>query len=80
VLVRHADDPQPLIGEGEWHGEMIASPRGTGGFGYDPHFLIPELQLTAAELTSDEKNRRSHRARALAQLIGKLAHVASYAL
>jgi XTP/dITP diphosphohydrolase len=80
VLVRHADDPQPLIGEGEWQGELITSPRGTAGFGYDPHFLIPELQLTAAELASDEKNRRSHRAQALAQLIGKLAHVASYAL
>ena len=80
VLVRHADDPQPLTGEGEWQGELITSPRGTAGFGYDPHFLIPELQLTAAELASDEKNRRSHRAQALTQLIGKLAHVASYAL
>ena len=61
VLVRHADDPQPLIGEGEWHGEIIATPRGSGGFGYDPHFLIPDLQRTAAELDPAEKNRRSHR-------------------
>lgn len=74
VLVRHADDPQPLIGEGEWHGEIIATPRGKGGFGYDPHFLVPDLQRTAAELSSDEKNRRSHRGQALAQLIAKLTH------
>jgi XTP/dITP diphosphohydrolase len=74
VLVRHADDPQPLIGEGEWHGEIIATPRGDGGFGYDPHFLIPDLQRTVAELPAAEKNRRSHRGQALAQLIGKLKH------
>ena len=74
VLVRHADDPQPLIGEGEWHGEIIATPCGSGGFGYDPHFLIPDLQCTAAELPADEKNRRSHRGQALAQLIAKLNH------
>ncbi|MDO8314381.1 MAG: RdgB/HAM1 family non-canonical purine NTP pyrophosphatase [Rugosibacter sp.] len=74
VLVRHADDPQPLIGEGEWHGEIIATPRGDGGFGYDPHFFIPDLQRTAAELDAAEKNRRSHRGQALAQLIAKLTH------
>lgn len=74
VLVRHAEDPQPLIGEGEWHGEIIAVPRGDGGFGYDPHFLLPDLQRTAAELDAAEKNRRSHRGQALAQLIAKLKH------
>ncbi len=74
VLVRHADDPQPLIGEGEWHGEIIATPHGDGGFGYDPHFLVPDLQRTAAELDAAEKNRRSHRGQALAQLIAKLKH------
>ena len=74
VLVRHADDPQPLIGEGEWHGEIIATPRGNGGFGYDPHFLLPDLQRTAAELEAAEKNRRSHRGQALAHLIAKLKH------
>ena len=74
VLVRHADDPQPLIGEGEWHGEIIATPRGNGGFGYDPHFLLPDLQRTAAELEAAEKNRRSHRGQALAQLLTKLKH------
>ncbi|MFZ2628523.1 MAG: RdgB/HAM1 family non-canonical purine NTP pyrophosphatase [Rugosibacter sp.] len=76
VLVRHADDPQPLIGEGEWHGEIIAMPRGDGGFGYDPHFLISDLRRTAAELDAAEKNRRSHRGQALAQLIAKLKHAA----
>ena len=76
ALVRHVDDSQPLIGEGEWHGEIIATPRGKGGFGYDPHFFIPDLQRTAAELPADEKNRRSHRGQALLQLIAKLNHAA----
>ncbi len=73
VLVRVHDDPQPLIGEGLWHGEIVETPRGGNGFGYDPHFLLPELGRTAAELDPAEKNRVSHRARALAQLLDKLA-------
>ncbi len=72
VFVRHADDPQPVIAEGRWNGEMIGTPRGEGGFGYDPYFWIPELQKTAAELTSEEKNRLSHRGQALRALIEKL--------
>lgn len=72
VFVRHADDPQPVIADGRWNGEMIATPRGQGGFGYDPYFWIPELQKTAAELTSEEKNRLSHRGQALRALIEKL--------
>lgn len=72
VFVRHADDPQPVIADGRWNGEMIAEPRGQGGFGYDPYFWIPELQKTAAELTSEEKNRLSHRGQALRVLIEKL--------
>ena len=72
VLVRHADDPQPIISEGEWHGEIVDAPRGTGGFGYDPYFLVPELGLTVAELPHEEKNRRSHRGQALTQLIHRL--------
>jgi len=71
VLVRHADDPQPLIGEGAWWGEVIDTPRGEGGFGYDPYFLLPALGKTAAELGA-EKNRISHRAQALAALLPKL--------
>jgi XTP/dITP diphosphohydrolase len=72
VLMRRADDPQPLIAEGEWHGEIIDTPRGAGGFGYDPYFLVPGTGLTVAELPHDEKNRRSHRGQALAQLIARL--------
>lgn len=72
VLVRHAEDPQPLIAEGAWHGEVIDEPRGGGGFGYDPYFLIPELGKTAAELPMDHKNRISHRGQALAALVERL--------
>ena len=68
VLVRHADDPEPLIAEGRWHGEIIATPRGCGGFGYDPFFLLPALNLTAAELPAQEKNQISHRGLAMARL------------
>jgi XTP/dITP diphosphohydrolase len=72
VFVRHADDPQPLIVEGEWHGEIIDTPRGANGFGYDPYFLVPDLGRTAAEITSDEKHERSHRGKALRELVTKL--------
>jgi XTP/dITP diphosphohydrolase len=72
VLVRHAADPRPLVAEAAWHGEIIDTPRGAGGFGYDPHFLLPQLGCTAAELDAAEKNRISHRGRALAMLIEKL--------
>ena len=73
VFVRHADDPQPIIAEGEWRGEIIAEPRGSGGFGYDPYFLLPHCGLTAAELSAEEKNRCSHRALALRALVERLA-------
>ena len=69
VLVRHPNDPEPMIAEGHWHGEVIATPRGAGGFGYDPHFLLPELGRTAAELMPDEKNAVSHRGKALRRLV-----------
>ena len=72
VFVRHADDPQPLIVEGEWHGEIVDVPRGQGGFGYDPYFFLPDAGATAAELDAAEKNRRSHRGKALAQLVEQL--------
>lgn len=72
VLMRSADDPQPIVAEGEWHGEIIDMPRGAGGFGYDPYFLVPDLGLTVAELPHEEKNRRSHRGQALAQLLARL--------
>ena len=72
VLVRHADDPQPVIAEGRWDGEIIATARGQGGFGYDPHFWLAALGKTAAELDSEEKNRLSHRGQALRTLVEKL--------
>lgn len=72
VYLRHADDPQPLIAEGIWHGEIIDTPRGEGGFGYDPYFLVPELGRTGAELAPQEKNAISHRGKALLQLVDKL--------
>jgi len=72
VFVRHADDPQPLIVEGEWHGEIIDTPRGENGFGYDPYFLVPDLGLTAAEISSTDKHARSHRGKALRELVEKL--------
>ena len=72
VFVHHADDPQPIICEGEWHGEIIDTPRGANGFGYDPYFLVPDLNQTAAEIAADEKNKRSHRGKALRLLIERL--------
>lgn len=72
VLLRHADDPQPLIAEGTWQGEVLHAPRGEGGFGYDPLFLDPARGLTGAQLALAEKNRISHRGQALAALVARL--------
>lgn len=72
VFVRHADDPQPVIAEGRWDGVVIDAPRGAGGFGYDPYFLLPESGRTVAELGADEKNQHSHRGKALRALVEKL--------
>ena len=72
VFVHHADDPQPIICEGEWHGEIIDTPRGANGFGYDPYFLVPDLNQTATEIAADEKNKRSHRGKALRLLMERL--------
>jgi XTP/dITP diphosphohydrolase len=71
VYLRHAQDPQPVIAEGRWDGEIIATPRGENGFGYDPHFWIAALNKTAAELSAEEKNQLSHRGQALRALIAK---------
>jgi XTP/dITP diphosphohydrolase len=73
VFVRHAEDPQPVIAEGRWQGELITKPRGEGGFGYDPHFLLPALGKTAAELSAEQKNELSHRGQALRALMAKLS-------
>jgi XTP/dITP diphosphohydrolase len=72
VLLRHAADPSPLICEGSWEGTIQLQPAGTGGFGYDPYFFLPELGCTSAELSAAEKNRISHRGKALAELKRRL--------
>jgi len=72
VLVRYANDPQPIIAEGEWHGEIAQAPHGEGGFGYDPIFWLPKLGKMSAELTRDEKAQVSHRALALSVLLQRL--------
>lgn len=75
VLLRHADDPQPIIAEGQWHGIILEAPRGEGGFGYDPLFLDTELQQTVAEISTEDKNRVSHRGKALRALTEKLRDI-----
>jgi XTP/dITP diphosphohydrolase len=72
VAVRAPDDPEPLIAEARWYGEILEMPRGANGFGYDPHFLLPELGRTAAELAPEHKNRISHRGRAMEHLLVRL--------
>lgn len=72
VLLRHAEDPVPNIVQISWEGEILAHPRGEGGFGYDPLFWIPEKGMSAAELGALEKNRLSHRGRALHALVEQL--------
>ena len=72
ALVRHADDPQPLIACGEWRGEILETPRGQGGFGYDPLFFVRDLDQTAAEIDHELKNVLSHRGKAMRQLLDRL--------
>jgi XTP/dITP diphosphohydrolase len=75
VYVRHADDPQPVIADGVWRGQIVDSPRGANGFGYDPYFLIPALGKTTAELEPLEKNAISHRGQAIRALVDKLGDI-----
>lgn len=72
VFMRHADDPLPIIAEGQWHGTILKTPQGTHGFGYDPIVKINDVGCTAAELSDEKKSQQSHRARAAAQLKIKL--------
>ncbi|MGO1749590.1 MAG: RdgB/HAM1 family non-canonical purine NTP pyrophosphatase [Marinobacter sp.] len=72
VYLRHADDPTPIICHGRWPGSILRAPQGDGGFGYDPVFLCPEENRSASELSRNEKNRISHRGRALALLMEQL--------
>jgi XTP/dITP diphosphohydrolase len=73
VLVRHAEDPEPIIAEGRWDGSIVDTPRGSGGFGYDAHFEDTETGMTGAELPLARKNELSHRGKAMRALIEKLA-------
>lgn len=73
VAVRGEDDPEPLIADARWPGEVIDVPRGSHGFGYDPHFWLPEQGCTAAELAPEVKNRISHRGQAMRDLARRLA-------
>ena len=73
VLVRHAQDPEPVITEGRWHGTIVDAPRGGGGFGYDPHFQDLATGMTGAELPRERKNELSHRGKAMRALLAKLA-------
>ncbi|MDY6942600.1 MAG: RdgB/HAM1 family non-canonical purine NTP pyrophosphatase [Pseudomonadota bacterium] len=79
VYMRHAADPTPVIGQGSWWGHIRRQPHGSGGFGYDPVFEISGLDKTAAELSREHKNRLSHRAMALTQLLQQLrTHAADH--
>jgi XTP/dITP diphosphohydrolase len=73
VLVRHAGDPEPIVADGAWHGRIVDAPRGSGGFGYDPHFEDAATGMTGAELPLSRKNELSHRGKAMRALIDKLA-------
>lgn len=72
VVMRHAEDPSPLIGQGVWEGRILLQSRGGAGFGYDPVFWVPELACSAAELSPEDKNRLSHRGQALRSLFRQL--------
>ncbi len=72
VMMRHVDDPQPIIVDGAWHGEIILEPKGEGGFGYDPYFYLHELGKTSAQLSAEQKNQISHRGTALLRLVEQL--------
>ena len=73
VVVTHPDDPEPVIAEGRWHGRVVDRPRGSGGFGYDPHFEDLATGLTGAELPLERKNALSHRGKAMRELTDRLA-------
>lgn len=74
ALVRRDDDPEPIIADGAWHGTIVDAPRGSGGFGYDPHFEDAATGMTGAELPLGQKNELSHRGKAMRALMARLAH------
>jgi XTP/dITP diphosphohydrolase len=79
VLLRHANDPQPIIADGAWHGTVVDAPRGSGGFGYDPHFQDDTTGLTGAELPLARKNALSHRGKAMRRLLARIEAEAAHA-
>ena len=72
VFLKHATDPTPIIATAAWRGEIIDSPKGENGFGYDPHFWLADLGKSSAELASDVKNKLSHRGQATVRLLSEL--------
>jgi len=72
VFVRHASDPEPIIVEKSWEGQILRELKGKNGFGYDPIFYLPELNCTSAQLSAEEKNRKSHRGQALEEILKQL--------
>jgi XTP/dITP diphosphohydrolase len=78
VMMKHKQDPTPIIAVGSWHGEILSAQRGAEGFGYDPVFYLPHLQKTAAELTKEQKNKVSHRSIACQHLFQSLSENMKY--
>ena len=72
VYMRHEHDPTPIVCQHSWEGEILRAPRGEGGFGYDPLFWLPDLGIASAELPKDQKNKISHRGKAMADILGRL--------
>lgn len=75
AFMRHAQDPTPILCHGVWEGIILEAPRGDGGFGYDPLFWVPSHNCASAELAKEEKNRISHRGRAMQELLQKISHL-----
>jgi len=75
VFVRYASDPEPVIVEKSWEGQILRELKGKNGFGYDPIFYLPELNCTSAQLSAEEKNRKSHRGQALQETLKRLLSV-----
>jgi len=72
VFITRPDDPQPIIAEANWYGQIVDTPSGANGFGYDPHFFLPNEQCTVADLNPDKKNLLSHRGQAMQKLLREL--------
>jgi XTP/dITP diphosphohydrolase len=78
VMMKHKQDPTPIIAVGSWYGEILSTQRGADGFGYDPIFYLPQLHKTAAELTKEQKNKISHRSIACQNLFQSLSENMKY--